>query len=193
MRNVCVTALLVLLGAASAYSQATDAQASKEALIVYKQLLGDEKQAETAVNAARTLTANSPFDFKTAIDATTRLVNLKFPPAKMLELLTVSADTAVGTQTGSFMRGRTFINMAETIAEILRLEDGRNIYRGLTKLSLVGVPVFEALGDQLGVSAEEARRLTIEGGFVPDKTVGWIIDYCKKRYAGLAKKIAETR
>jgi hypothetical protein len=193
MRNVCVTVLIVLLGAASAYSQATDAQAGKEALIVYTQLLGNEKQAEIAVNAAKTLNQTSPFDFKTAIDATTRLVNLKFPPAKMLELLTVSADTAVGTQTGSFMRGRALLSMAEILATMLRADDGGRGYASLSRLSSMGIPVFDALSDQLGISADEAQRLASQDRFLPSKTAELLIDYFKTKYAGLAKKVAEAR
>lgn len=190
-----LTSLLLLLAclSAPALTQDDDAQIKQETLLVYSKLMGNEKAARTLIDDLSRMADDYGLNFKTVIGAATKAINQSIKPARIPGLLAVSIDTAVGVQADDLERARTFLVMAEQLGELLRRADDDHLYRALTALDLVGVPIWAILSDSIGVSERETRRLALQRGFAPQETAELLIKECQKKYGGLAKKLAESR
>lgn len=95
------------------------------------------------------------------------------------ELVKSFDDIAAGT-------GMTVAGMAEMTAKIM--ETGVE-QRDLNKLARQGIPIYEALGSAMGITADEAKSVAKEGKLGIDE---WnkAVDELGKKYAGLSAAIS---
>jgi len=60
-------------------------------------------------------------------------------------------------------------------------------------LKVLGVPVFDLLGEMLGISSEEALQMLRQGRLINRGTFGILTENYNRRYHGMAEKLAVKR
>jgi tape measure domain-containing protein len=160
-----------------------------QAQIAFKYLLGDATQATAMVNALQDFAIRSPLDTTAVMASTRKLMAMGFTAKSVIPTLQVLADTAaVFTSEAGDM---TDMISHITLALGQMRASGKVMTQELRQLYNAGVPVFQILQEELGLTADQVRnigKLGIDSG----TAVIALLKGLQKRYAGAADEFTRT-
>lgn len=154
------------------------------AQIAYENLFGDKALAEEFINVLEDFSAKTPFDFSQSEAAAKRLLaygikykNVMYMMDGILGAATMSGDPA------------TVERVSRAMGQIYT--KGRLMNEEMRQLAEAGIPAYEILREELGLTQKQLQNLGDES--IPASVaLNALIDGITKRFGGVAKAAAGT-
>lgn len=155
------------------------------ASISFSKLLGSTQEAKNFIIALQQLAEETPFTFETAETQARRLLAMGFSYKNVIPILRDISDMAAITGQG-----------AESIDRVTRAlgqirTKGRLVTQEMLQLTEAGVPAFEILQEELGLTREQLADLA-KLDIPADVAIAAILRGINKRFSGAAKELEQT-
>lgn len=160
-----------------------------QAQIAFKYLLGDASSASAMIENLQDFAIASPLDTSAVMDSTRKLMAMGFTAKSVIPTLKVLADTAA-VFTGDAGEMSDMLSHV-TLALGQMRASGKVMTQELRQLYNAGIPVFQILQEELGLTADQVRNIgkqSIDSG----TAVTALLKGLQKRYAGAAKEFTST-
>lgn len=143
-------------GAAGMIGLRTAAQL-ETANIGFTTMLGSGEKAEAFLKRLSDFAAKTPFEFPDLQQAASKLIAVGTEAGRVLPIMEVLGDSTAAMGTGS-----EGINRAVMALQQMRVK-GKVTGEEMLQLAEAGVPAWEALATQLGVTTGEAQKMVTDG------------------------------
>lgn len=159
-------------------------QAIEESRVAFTGLIGDADKAKRFNDMLQDFAAETPFVYEQAADNARMLLAYEFPLQNMERIMRSIADA-----TAASGKVESYRNISEALGQIQA--KGRLTARELIRLANAGIPAYQILREELGMTHEQIANL----GKTPvpaEIAIPAILRGMDKRYAGAAAAIQRT-
>jgi hypothetical protein len=176
-----------LLFASAAYGQRTPTKDELDrAQLVLGRALNNESDAEHHILFLQSYLERSPWQFRTLVNITQRLLAVRQSLADIQRAITACGDAAVAATVED--NDATYERI---VFALFSVKTDRDPIAGLSELESNGVPAWILLGEMTGTPASKMRQLA-EARRVNSKAVfDILLTAFERKYNGLAAKRAE--
>jgi tape measure domain-containing protein len=129
----------------------------EQAKIGFTTMLGSAKQADSFIRKLADFAAKTPFDFPTLQKAASRLIAVGTEADRVIPIMTVLGDATAAMGTGAEGVDRAVMALQQMQVK------GKVTGEEMLQLAEAGVPAWEALAAQLGVTTGEAQKMVTAG------------------------------
>lgn len=171
-----------------AQGQTPDAEKAK---IIFSHLLKDDAKAVKHIETITALIKSTPFSLEAALDASRELIDAGLSPSEIESYITPCADAVAAVETKEYALDSSFTRAVVGIGKIRASKDGAEMFAAATRLNYLKLPVMETFADAIGYTVENTKPLILKGGFDPRESTEMILKEFKRRYGGLAAKLAK--
>lgn len=145
-----------VVGAAGVLAIKTAAQL-ETAKIGFTTMLGSAREADAFLRKLGDFAAKTPFEFPELQTAASKLISVGTEADRVIPIMTVLGDSTAAMGTGS-----EGINRAVLALQQMRVK-GKVTGEEMLQLAEAGVPAWEALASQLGVTTAKAQEMVSKG------------------------------
>ena len=159
-------------------------QAVEESRVAFTGLIGDADKAKRFSEVLQDLAADTPYSFEQAADNARMLLAYEFPLKNMEKIMRSIADA-----TAASGKVESYRNISEALGQIHA--KGKLSARELIRLANAGIPAYQILREELGMTHEQIANL----GKTPipaETAIPAILRGMDKRYAGAAAAMQRT-
>lgn len=159
-------------------------QAVEESRVAFTGLIGDADKAKRFNEMLQDLAADTPFVYEQAADNARMLLAYEFPLQNMERIMRSIADA-----TAASGKVESYRNISEALGQIQA--KGKLSARELIRLANAGIPAYQILREELGMTHEQIANL----GKTPvpaEIAIPAILRGMEKRYAGAAAAMQRT-
>lgn len=170
---------------ASAFQAAGQMEMYSVSLETMLTQMGSAKSAAEFLAELQEFAKDTPFEFEGLVESTKMLMAFGFQAERILPMMTSIGDAIAGLGGGAEAQQRVIRALGQMQAK------GRLMAEELLQLMEVGIPVFQILQEELGLTGEEISNI---GNLSVSATEGIeaILRGLDKRYGGLMEKQAKT-
>lgn len=145
--------------------------------IGFRTILGSAEAAQAKVEELQEFAKNSPFNFTQAARGAQQLAAMGFKAQELIPIMTAAGNAvaAAGGGNEQFLGVLTALGQVRTSGRLLREE--------MNQLTQRGIPAFEILQEELGLSADQMRNLG-EQGIPARRALDALQRGFNKRFAG---------
>lgn len=157
----------------------------EEANIAFKYLLGNAGAGRAFVTMLQDFAATTPFTYESAEKGSRQLLSMGFAASEVLPIMRTLSDATVvaGGSADQFERIVYALGKIKTSNKVMT--------RDLMQFANAGVPVFQILREELGLSDEELKNVA-KSGVSADQAIQAILAGLEKRYKGASEEISNT-
>ncbi|NPV54508.1 MAG: tape measure protein [Firmicutes bacterium] len=171
---------LVLVGKAAFDTSAQFKQITK----TFEMFLGSAERATQHVEELQKFAETTPFEFLDLTQYSRQMQSYGFQVKEIIPMLTAVGDAAAGMQDPMAM-DRIIRALGQIHAK------GRLVGQELLQLTETGLPIYDILQEQLGLTSDQLSRIADQG--VPaQKAIEAILAGLTKRYGGLMAELMKT-
>ena len=153
--------------------------------VALKYLTGDAARGDSFLYALEDFAAKTPYTLESAAQAARQLMSMSFKDSEVLGILQTLSDASAvsGGSNDAFNRIVYALGQIRTAGKLMT--------RDLMQIAQAGIPVFEILQEELGLTAEQVQNIGKEG-IGTMEGIEAILNGLNKRYAGAADEISAT-
>ena len=159
-------------------------QAAEESRVAFTGLIGDANKAKRFNDMLQDFAADTPFVYEQAADNARMLLAYEFPLQNMERIMRSIADA-----TAASGKVESYRNISEALGQIQA--KGRLTARELIRLANAGIPAYQILREELGMTHEQISNLG-KAPVTADIAIPAILRGMDKRYAGAAAAMQRT-
>ena len=159
-------------------------QAVEESRVAFTGLIGDANKAKRFNDMLQDFAADTPFVYEQAADNARMLLAYEFPLQNMERIMRSIADA-----TAASGKVESYRNISEALGQIQA--KGRLTARELIRLANAGIPAYQILREELGMTHEQISNLG-KAPVTADIAIPAILRGMDKRYAGAAAAMQRT-
>jgi tape measure domain-containing protein len=159
-------------------------QAVEETRVAFTGLIGDADKAKRFNDTLQDLAADTPFVYEQVADNARLLLAYEFPLQNMERIMRSIADA-----TAASGKVESYSNISQALGQIQA--KGKLTARELIRLANAGIPAYQILREELGMTHEQISNL----GKAPvsaDIAIPAILRGMEKRYAGASAAMQRT-
>ena len=159
-------------------------QAAEESRVAFTGLIGDADKAKRFNETLQDLAADTPYTYEQAADNARMLLAYEFKLQNMERIMRSIADAAAASG-----KVESYRSISEALGQIQA--KGRLTARELIRLANAGIPAYQILREELGLTHEQITNL----GKTPipaDIAIPAILRGMEKRYAGASAAMQRT-
>lgn len=165
------------MGAAGMYSIHMAAQ-MEQAEIAFGTLLGSGEKAKEFLDDLATFAARTPFDLPGLRQSSRMLLAFGFQAEEIIPMMTAVGDSVAALGGGTFEIQRVVRALGQMQAK------GRVSSQEMMQLAELGVPAWEMLAKEIGVSVPEAMKLAEQGAIDGMTGVNALVTAMGQRFEG---------
>lgn len=159
-------------------------QAVEESRVAFTGLIGDADKAKRFNDMLQDFAAETPFVYEQAADNARMLLAYEFPLQNMERIMRSIADA-----TAASGKVESYRNISEALGQIQA--KGKLTARELIRLANAGIPAYQILREELGMTHEQISNLG-KAPVTADIAIPAILRGMDKRYAGAAAAMQRT-
>ncbi len=159
-------------------------QAAEESRVAFTGLIGDANKAKRFNDMLQDFAADTPFVYEQAADNARMLLAYEFPLQNMERIMRSIADA-----TAASGKVESYRNISEALGQIQA--KGRLTARELIRLANAGIPAYQILREELGMTHEQISNLG-KAPVTADIAIPAILRGMDKRYAGASAAMQRT-
>lgn len=159
-------------------------QAVEESRVAFTGLIGDASKAKRFNDMLQDFAADTPFVYEQAADNARMLLAYEFPLQNMERIMRSIADA-----TAASGKVESYRNISEALGQIQA--KGKLTARELIRLANAGIPAYQILREELGMTHEQISNLG-KAPVTADIAIPAILRGMNKRYAGAAAAMQRT-
>ncbi len=159
-------------------------QAVEETRVAFIGLIGDADKAKRFNDTLQDLAADTPFVYEQVADNARMLLAYEFPLQNMERIMRSIADA-----TAASGKVESYRNISEALGQIQA--KGKLTARELIRLANAGIPAYQILREELGMTHEQISNLG-KAPVTADIAIPAILRGMEKRYAGAAAAMQRT-
>lgn len=175
---------LPIVGIASASVMA--AGNLEQTKIAFTTMLGGAQQAGVYLEKLRDFAASTPFEFNDLTAASKKMLALGFSAQEVIPTLRIIGDTVAGLGGGAEMIDRVTLALGQMKAK------GKVSAEEMRQLAEAGIPAWQALASQIGVSIPEAMKMAEKGAISAATAVPAILAGMNEKFSGLMEGQSKT-
>jgi tape measure domain-containing protein len=157
----------------------------QQAQIAMEYFLGTPERAQGFIANMKEFAATTAFSTEQALDLSRRLMAAQFKPEEIRSVMTILADAASAT-------GATADQMDRVVLALTQIRtNGRLAGQELRQLAEAGIPVYQILQEQLGLTQEQLMNIG-KLKIPSDLAIVAILKGLEERYKGAAQRVADT-
>ena len=159
-------------------------QAVEESRVAFTGLIGDADKAKRLNETLQDFAADTPYIYEQAVDNARMLLAYEFPLQSIERIMRSIADAAAASG-----KVESYRNIAAALGQIQA--KGRLTVRELIRLANAGIPAYQILREELGLTHEQITN--IGKMHIPaDIAIPAILRGIEKRYAGASSAMQRT-
>lgn len=159
---------------------------AEQAEIAFTTMMGDAGKARAHLKALFDYAAKTPFNAEGVIDASRKLQAMGIAADDVLPTLSTLSDAVAGLGGGTPMLDRVVRAIGQMKAR------GKVSAEEMMQLAENGIPAWQMLAEQMGISMAEAMDRGKAGAISADEGITAILDGLQKKFGGMSAKQAET-
>ncbi len=178
VRTTIATALAALAGGALVRGLIQVNAELEQTEIALRTLTGSADAARRMMQELLQLSATTPFEFPTLLEASRQLMAFGFSAAEVLPMLRQIGDAVAALGGGA----ETFDRIIRALGQMRA--KGRVSAEEMLQLTEAGLNAWQMLADAIGVSTAEVQELTSKGLIPADRAVRALVDAMGRQFAG---------
>lgn len=173
---------LLAVGGASV-KMAADMEQSR---IAFTTMLGDGQKAEAFLQDLSDFAAATPFELPGLIDASKKMLAFGFTAQQVRPLLTAVGDAVAGLGGGTAEIDRVTLALGQMQAK------GKVSAEEMNQLAELGIPGWQMIADQLGISIPEAMKKAQAGTISATAAIPALVEGMSKKFGGMMEKQSQS-
>lgn len=154
--------------------------------IAFDTMLGGIDKAKKFMDELKVYAERTPFELPGLIEMTQKLKAFGFETEKILPMLTDIGDAVSGLGGSPALLNRITIALGQIRAK------GRVQAQEMLQLTEAGIPAWELLANEMGVTIPEAMKLSEKGALEANKAIDDLLTGMRGRFGGLMEKQSKT-
>mgnify|MGYP000868865118 CR=1 FL=1 len=154
--------------------------------IAFTTMLGSADAAKALLSDLRAFAAATPFEFPDLVQAAKKMKALGFETEQIIPMLRTVGDAVAGLGGGSDLFGRIILALGQMQAK------GKVSAEEMKQLAEAGIPAWQALASQIGVSVPEAMSMAKQGAIDAQTAIAAITQDMSTRFGGLMAEQSKT-
>ena len=150
-----------------------------------EQFLGSTQAADRFLNQLFETAKRGPFQFTQITEAARKLLAFEFTKGEATETLDAISDSVAALGGSADVIDRVVIAMGQIQAK------GRVQGDELLQLAEAGIPAYQILRDELGLTADQVKNIG-DAGITADQAIRALTDGMEDRFGGAAERQAKT-
>lgn len=152
------------------------------AKISFDQFLGSGQEAKNFMAQLAQFASSTPFDFKALTGASQKLLGVGIESQNVIPLLRGVGDAVAAVGTGDQGIERTIRALTQMSTR------GKVTAEELNQLAEAGIPAYQILADQMGVTTGELQNMVTNGVVPADQAIQDLVTGFEKRFGGMMAK-----
>lgn len=154
--------------------------------VAFTNFLGTGKKARAFLDDLYALAAKTPFEFAELTGAARRFLAFGFSANETKKILATVGDTVAGIGGGAAEIDRVTMALGQIQAK------GKLSTEELLQLAELGIPAFQILRKELGLTGSELEGQLRKGAIGADKGIAALVKGMNARFAGMSEAQAKT-
>lgn len=155
--------------------------------ISMEKLLGSAKAGTAFMNELLSVSAKTPFEFRGLLDASRQMLAMQWATSRIFPDLQVIGDTLAGI--GKFDTS----SMESVVTALGRMKMyGKVSSREMMSLISAGIPAWNLLAEETGMSVEKLRAQVEKGALNGSAAVDTLLSAMEKRYGGMMEQLEDS-
>lgn len=154
--------------------------------VAFRNFLGSADQARSYLQDLYKLASTTPFEFPQLVSGARRLLAFGFEAKEAKNILKEIGDTASGLGVGAEGIDRMVMAIGQIQAK------GKLSTEELLQMAELGVPAFQILQKEFGITGKELESRLRAGSIGADKAIGALRKGMRKHFEGMSKDQAKT-
>lgn len=154
--------------------------------IAFDTMLGSEEKAAAFLKDMEDFAKSTPFEFKDLTDASKRMLALGFSAEQVLPTMRTIGDAVAGLGGGSETINRVTLALGQMQAK------GKVSAEEMRQLAEAGIPAWQSLAENIGVSIPEAMKLAQKGAIEASTAIPAILAGMTDRFGGMMEAQSQT-
>ena len=157
----------------------------ERAELAFKYMLGSAEEGKKFTSVLQDFAATTPYTTAQAVQSSRQLMAMGFSAKEVLPVLRILSDASAvsGGTEDQFNRIVYAMGQIKTT--------GRLVKQDLMQLAQAGIPVFQILQEELGLTGEQVQNIG-KAGISASEGLSAIFRWLNKEYGGASKEISET-
>ncbi|BDG62337.1 tape measure protein [Caldinitratiruptor microaerophilus] len=158
----------------------------EQSRMAFTTLLGDAKRAQDFIQGLSDFAAKTPFELPGLMDASRKLLAFGFDAQKVIPMMTAIGDAVAALGGGAAEIDRVTFALGQMQAK------GKVSAEEMMQLAELGIPAWEMLASQIGVSIPEAMKMAEKGAIDAGTGIQAILDGMTQHFGGAMQQQAQT-
>jgi len=158
----------------------------QQSLLAFETMMGSSDAAKQHLQDLTAFAAQTPFELPGVIDASQKLQAMGFQSQQIIPMLGSIGDAMAGLGKGDEGINRVVMALGQMQAK------GTASAEELMQITELGVPAWEGLAKQIGVSVPEAMDLVSRGAVRSGDAIAGVLNLMDERFNGLMEKQSRT-
>jgi len=158
----------------------------EQAKIAFTTMLGSAEQADEFIRDLWDFAAKTPFEFEGLTTSARQLLAYGFQAREILPMMTAIGDAISALGGGTVEIDRVTRALGQMQAK------GKVTAEEMMQLAELGIPVWEILAEEIGVSIPEAMEKASKGGIDAATGINAILEGMSKRFSGAMEQQSES-
>lgn len=158
----------------------------EQAKIAFTTMLGSAEQADEFIRDLWDFAAKTPFEFEGLTTSARQLLAFGFQAREILPMMTAIGDAVSALGGGTVEIDRVTRALGQMQAK------GKVTAEEMMQLAELGIPVWEILAEEIGVSIPEAMDKASKGGIDAATGINAILEGMSKRFSGAMEQQSES-
>lgn len=158
----------------------------EQATIAFTTMLGDGEKAQAFLKELEDFAAHTPFEFPDLLQTTQRLMAMGFAAEDVIPTMTAIGDAVAGMGGSAEMLNRVTTALGQMLAK------GKVSGEEMRQLAESGIPAWQYLADEIGVSIPEAMKLAEKGSISAAQGISAITKGMSADFGGMMEQQSKT-
>lgn len=158
----------------------------EQSSIAFSTMLGSSEAAATFLEDMADFAARTPFDFPGLLTAAQRMMAYGFAAEEVLPLLEDIGNASAALGTGTAGVDRMTLALGQMVAK------GKVQTQELLQLTELGIPAFQILADEIGISVGELQDLVSAGEVSSDVFLKVFQEWSRANFGGMMAEQSRT-
>lgn len=158
----------------------------ENSLIAFDTMLGGMDKAKLYMADLKRFAELTPFELPGLITTTQKLLAFGFESEKILPMLTDIGDAVSGLGGSPELLNRITVALGQIRAK------GRVQAQEMLQLTEAGIPAWELLANEMGITIPEAMKLSEKGALEANKAIEDLLTGMRGKFGGLMEKQSKT-
>jgi len=158
----------------------------EQAMIAFTSMLGSAEEAKTFLEGLADFAANTPFELAGLRDSSRMLLAFGFQAKEIIPIMTNVGDAVAALGGGEFEIQRVVRALGQMQAK------GKVSAEEMMQLAELGIPVWELLANEIGVSIPEAMKMAEKGVITGVEGIDAIVEGLGERFGGMMEQQSQS-